>query len=319
MRPLVARVELTEVGMRDGFQMEPRILPTEAKVAVGQALLRAGVRRLEATSFVSSRAVPQLADAAEVVARLKGRGAKIAALAPNRRGAVRAAEAQVDQIVVFVSASEAHNRSNVKRAIADSLVDVSEVADIASEHDITLCGSVATAFGCPFEGEVPPSAVLRVLQRYAALGISDVVLGDTTGMATPPSIERLLEVVRRELPQLDISLHFHNTRGLGLGNVMTGLQLGVIRYEASIGGLGGCPFATGATGNVCSEDLVYMLDELGIASGIDLHELSEAARMVEGLFGRELPGQVMKAGPRLQRKTSPNVAADAAGEPRHVD
>jgi hydroxymethylglutaryl-CoA lyase len=299
---LPVTVELTEVGMRDGFQMELRILPTEAKVAVGNALLRAGVKRLEATSFVSSRAVPQLADAEELVARLRGRGASIAALAPNRRGAIRAADAQVDEIVVFVSASESHNQANVNRTIENSLEGVTEIADVAAERSVALSGSVATAFGCPFEGDVPPAAILRVLERYAEVGIRDVVLGDTTGMATPPLIERVLEAVRRELPQLEVSLHFHNTRGLGLVNVMTGLQLGVTRYESSLGGLGGCPFAPGATGNVCSEDLVYMLDEMGISSGIDIEILCDTARMVEALFGRQLPGQVMKAGRRVSRQ-----------------
>lgn len=310
----VARVELTEVGMRDGFQMESRTLPTDVKVAVGESLLRAGVKRLEATSFVS-RAVPQLADAADVVRRLKGRGATIAALAPNRRGAIRAADAKVDEIVVFVSASETHNLINVRRPIEASLAGLVEIADIASHNGIALCGSVSTAFGCPFEGEVPPQAVLRILQRYAAVGIRNIALGDTTGMATPPLIERLCEAVRRALPQLEIALHFHNTRGLGLVNVMTGLQLGVARYESSIAGLGGCPFATGATGNVCSEDLVYLLDEIGVASGIDVAALSETARMVETLFGRTLPGQVMKAGPRLRRHTSPEILA----APPHLD
>jgi hydroxymethylglutaryl-CoA lyase len=302
----VARVELTEVGMRDGFQMEDRILPTDVKVAVGESLLRAGVKRLEATSFVS-HAVPQLADAAEVVGRLKGRGARIAALAPNRRGAIRAAEAQADEIVVFVSASETHNLANIRRPIDASLAGLIEIADIASANGVALAGSVATAFGCPFEGDVAPQAVLRILQRYAALGIRNIALGDTTGMATPPLIERLCEAIRRELPQLQISLHFHNTRGLGLVNVMAGLELGVARYESSIAGMGGCPFAAGATGNVCTEDLVYLLDEIGIASGIDLQALLETARMVQTLIGRTLPGQVMKAGPRLQLHKSLEV------------
>jgi hydroxymethylglutaryl-CoA lyase len=311
MTPPVQHVQLTEVGMRDGFQMESHILPTSAKVAVGEALLRAGVSRLEATSFVSPRAVPQLADAAIVVAALKGRGAKIAALVPNRRGALRAAEADVDEMVVFISASESHNRANVNRSIEDSLTALTEVAAVSNERGVVLCGAVATAFGCPFEGEVSPSAVLRVLERYAKLGVRGVSLGDTTGMATPPTIERLLAAIQRELPELQLSLHFHNTRGLGLVNVMTGLQLGISRYESSIGGLGGCPFALGATGNVCSEDLVYMLDELGIATGIELESLCTVASEVEALFGRSLPGQVMKAGPRLRPRHA-NVAPKCA-------
>jgi hydroxymethylglutaryl-CoA lyase len=300
-------VEITEVGMRDGFQMEARILSTDVKVAIGESLIRAGVKRLEATSFVSPQAVPQLADAAEVIGRLKGRGAILAALIPNRRGALRAADAGVDEMVAFVSASEAHNRANLNRSIAESLQALIEVADIAGDRDIALCGSVATAFGCPFQGEVPIEDVLRVLETYAGLGIRDVALGDTTGMATPPNIERLCAAIGERFPRLRLSLHLHNTRGLGLVNVLTGLRLGVARFESSIGGLGGCPFATGATGNVCTEDLVYLLDELGVDSGISLDALIETAHAVETLFGRTLPGQVMKAGPRLRTHNCPDL------------
>jgi hydroxymethylglutaryl-CoA lyase len=294
-----ARVTVTEVGMRDGFQMEARVLPTENKVRIGLALIAAGVSRLEATSFVSPSAVPQLADAAEVVARLKGRGAALNALVPNANGARRAAAAGVDRMTVFVSASETHNVRNVRRSIADSLAGLADIAAIAGTARIPLSAGIATSFGCPFEGDVPPGAVLRVVDAYLEAGVEEISLGDTTGMATPRNVESLLRALRDRHPRTPFALHFHNTRGLGLVNVMTGLELGVDRFESSVGGLGGCPFAVGATGNVCSEDLVHLLDELGIASGIDLQKLIAVAHSVQREFGRELPGQLMKAGPRL--------------------
>ena len=295
-------VLLTEVGLRDGFQMADRFVPTDLKVGLGESLIAAGLRRLEVTSFVSPRAVPQLADAQEVVARLKTKGARLAALAPNPRGAERAVAAGVDEIVVFVSASETHNFQNVNRTIAASLTGIAEMHSIGRSAGVPLCGAVATAFGCPFEGDVSVEAPLKIIRRYVELGILDISLGDTTGMATPPLIERLCRAIQRELPEVRLALHFHNTRGIGLVNVLTGLNLGVARFESSIAGLGGCPFAPGATGNVCSEDLVYLLQELDIATGIDLESLIAIARRVEAFFARSLPGQVMKAGPRLQRR-----------------
>ncbi|HEX3809847.1 MAG TPA: hydroxymethylglutaryl-CoA lyase [Rhizomicrobium sp.] len=294
-------IELTEVGMRDGFQMESLVLPAAQKIDVGRALIDAGVRYLEATSFVSPAAIPQLADAAEVVSGLKGRGAELSALVPNANGARRAVDAGIDRMTVFVSASETHNKKNVRRSIAESLSGLAEIGAIAADGGVRLGGAVSTAFGCPFEGEVSTDAVLRVVDGYAAMGADTVSLGDTTGMATPPVVAAICEAVMRRFPQIHLALHFHNTRGIGLVNVMTGLALGVEHFESSIGGLGGCPFAVGATGNICTEDLVYMLDEMGVASGIDLTKLIAVAKGVEELFGRELPGQVMKAGPRLRK------------------
>jgi hydroxymethylglutaryl-CoA lyase len=300
-------VQLTEVGMRDGFQMESRIVDTDRKVEFVLALIDAGFKRLEVTSFVSPTAVPQLADAAELIAALKGRGAELSALVPNVNGARRAAAAGVDRMVVFVSASETHNLKNVRRTVAQSLQGLQEIRAIAADAGVALSAGVATAFGCPFEGNVAPHAVLRVVDALASMGAESITLGDTTGMATPPILEAVLDCIRERHPELPIALHFHNTRGLGLVNVMRGLDFGVDRFESSIGGLGGCPFAVGATGNVCTEDLVYLLDELGIASGIDLQRLISVAQSVEKFFGRPLPGQVMKSGPRLARPDPSNV------------
>ena len=297
-RPPVA---VTEVGTRDGFQSEERFIDTATKAEIIDAMIAAGVRRIEATSFVSPRAVPQLADAHEMLSRVTRRKeAHIAALVPNARGAERALGAGVDEVVCFVSASEMHNRANLNSSIADSLVNVAEVATIV-RGKVRMRGAVACAFGCPFEGEVPVEAAMRVIDAYADLGFEALGLGDTTGMATPPTVARLVEAIGKRYPRLPVALHFHNTRGVGLANVMVGLDLGIREFESSIAGLGGCPFAPGATGNICTEDLVYLLEESGFDTDIDLNALIEVARRVESVIGRTLPGQVMKAGPRLRR------------------
>jgi hydroxymethylglutaryl-CoA lyase len=295
-------VLVSEVGTRDGFQMEPAFIPTADKVAVLRALIAAGVRRLEVSSFVSPRAVPQLADAGDVLKAL-GRpdGVTLACLVPNEKGAARAADFAIDEMVAFVSASESHNRANVNRSIAQSLDGFARIAEIAAGAGIAVHGAIATSFGCPFEGDVPPEQVVAIARRFAALGVREVTLGDTTGMATPPVVCRVVGALRAALPRLRLTLHFHNTRGIGLVNVAAALELGIDSYEASIGGLGGCPFAPGASGNICTEDLVYMLEESGIGTGIDLGSLITVAASVQRLVGRELPGQVMKAGVRLRR------------------
>jgi hydroxymethylglutaryl-CoA lyase len=299
MLPKPERVYLTEVGMRDGFQMESRFVPTDIKVEIGAKLIESGIRELEVTSFVSPKHVSQLSDAADVVRRLRGRGATLRALTPNRRGAERAVEAGVDTMVAFVSASETHNRRNVNRSVAESLGSIAEIAAIAKSSGTGFDGAIATAFGCPFEGEVGVAKPLAIARAFAELGANSVSLGDTTGMATPPTLQRLCEAIRTELPNLNLRLHFHNTRGIAMANALTGLELGVNYYESSIGGLGGCPFAVGATGNICTEDLIYLFEELGIATHIDLAAVIDVAKRVEAFFGRALPGQVMKAGPRL--------------------
>ena len=294
--------EITEVGPRDGFQAERGFIPTARKVEFIDRLIDAGVPRIEATSFVSPRAVPQLADAEEVmrgVGRGRRRGAVLAALVPNERGALRAAEAGVDEMVVFLSASESHNRKNVNRSIEESLAGFEEVARVAEEAAIPVHGAISTAFGCPFEGDVPAAQVAGIARRFQEIGFAGASLGDTTGMATPPIVAAAVRAVREAAPGLGIGLHFHNTRGIGLANVMAGLDLGIDKYEASFGGIGGCPFAPKATGNVCTEDLVYLLEEMGIDTGIDLRGLAGIACDVEAAVGHELPGQIMKAGLRL--------------------
>jgi len=299
--PRPSEVTVIEVGPRDGFQIERDFIPTATKTLLINQLVEAGLPEIEFSSFVSPRAVPQLADADEVFAGIdRTRGTRFSALVPNAKGAARAAEAGVDEIRVFLSASDSHNRKNVNRSVEESLQGFEEVMAVARKAGLPVSGAIATAFGCPFEGDVPVEQVGYVAKRYSELGMVGVSLGDTTGMATPPLVAERCRYLREHLPDLEVTLHFHNTRGIGLVNVMAGLDEAVDRYESSFAGLGGCPFAAGATGNICTEDLVYMLHEMRIETGVDLDKLCGAARAIEKVLGRSLPGQVMKAGPRLK-------------------
>jgi hydroxymethylglutaryl-CoA lyase len=265
------------------------------------------------TSFVSPRAVPQLADAEDVLSGIdRPRDAVLSALVPNARGAARAAAARVDEIHLVCSASDTHNRKNLNRPTRETLDGFGEVMSIAREAGITVAGGIATAFGCPFEGDVPPARLVEIARTYRdTYGIHHVGLGDTTGMATPNTVRAALRALRAELPDVEIGLHFHNTRGVGLACVMVGLAEGVTHYDASVGGLGGCPFAAGATGNICTEDLVYLLHESGYRTGVDLDKMIDAARLTERIIGRELPGQVMKSGHRLRLHPVESVATAA--------
>ena len=308
-----ARITICEVGPRDGFQNEKAFIPTARKIEIANALFAAGLRHMQVTSFVSPRAVPQLADAEEVLAGIdRPEGAVVTALVPNLRGAERAAEAGVDAVHTVVSASETHNRKNVNRPIERSLAEFGAVFGLMADAGIAVEGGIATAFGCPFEGEVPPAQVARIARRYQDLGAAAVSLGDTTGMATPSTVRAAIRAIRDAAPGLPIHLHFHNTRGVGLACVMTGLAEGVTHYDASVGGLGGCPFAAGATGNISTEDLAYLLQESGYETGVDLDRLIDAARLAQDVIGRDLPGQVIKAGPRLKRH-DPELTATAEG------
>ncbi|MBL8583838.1 MAG: hydroxymethylglutaryl-CoA lyase [Rhizobiaceae bacterium] len=291
-------VQITEVGTRDGLQSEKEFVPTARKIEFIRGLAAAGVRRIEATSFVSPRAVPQLADAAEVVEAVRDLGPTITALVPNAKGAARAIEAGVHEMMVFISASESHSSTNLNMSIDQAIAAVEPVAKMAASHGKVLRSAIAVAFGCPFEGDVAVAGVSRIAGRLKALGIRSFTLGDTTGMASPAYVEALCGRLTDDHPEIDLTLHFHNTRGLGLLNVATGLRLGIDKYESAAAGLGGCPFAAGATGNICTEDLVYMLAELGIETGIDLEAMIRVARDMESCIGRPLPGQLMRAGPR---------------------
>jgi hydroxymethylglutaryl-CoA lyase len=299
---------ITEVGPRDGLQSEPGFVPTDDKIALIRALIDAGLRRFEVTSFVSPRAVPQMRDAAEVMAVFRDRDdLHLTALVPNARGAEAAIEAGVDAMVLFASASESHNLKNVNRSRAESLQGFAKIARLAEGSDVRLQGAIATAFGCPFEGNVDVQAVVDQAKAYRDLGMAYITLGDTTGMATPALVAERVGALRSFLPETDLALHFHNTRGVGLACAYAGLSLGVTHYESSIGGLGGCPFVPRATGNIATEDLVYLCHESGVETGTDLGRLIDAAHLAERIVGRELPGQIMKAGPRLQTASMDSV------------
>lgn len=306
----VDSVEVIEVGMRDGLQMESDFVDTDTKIDLINGLMAAGVRHIEATSFVSPRAVPQLADAAEVLRRAnRPAGSSFAVLAPNLKGVERAIAAKADEIVVFLSASETHNLKNLNRPIDQSLEDISAIARHVEGVNIGKKGAIACAFGCPFEGDIKLDTLRHIVGHFHAAGFRALTLGDTTGMATPGLVTHTVDALRDAFPEMKLTLHFHNTRGIGLVNVVAGLNAGIDSYESSIGGLGGCPFAPGASGNICTEDLVYLLHEMGIETGIDLDKLIGVASRMEAVLGRTLPGQVMKAGPRLQLHASENAVA----------
>ncbi|MDG4790983.1 hydroxymethylglutaryl-CoA lyase [Micromonospora sp. WMMD1102] len=291
-------VSIREVGPRDGLQNEDPV-PTEGKVRLLDLLAGTGVRRIEAVSFVHPKAIPQMADAAEVWARAtRAPGVRYSALVPNTKGAQRALAAGFTEIEVVVSASDTHNRRNVNRSTAESLDDIAGLIALLHEAGATAEVIVATSFGCPYEGDVDPARVAGIVDRVVADGADRVAFGDTTGMATPRRVRELVTAVRNRQPDIPVLLHFHNTRGTALANLLTALDLGVTEYDASVGGLGGCPYAPGASGNVATEEVVHMLHDMGVETGVDLDALLEAAAYAERLVGRELPSGVLRAGPR---------------------
>lgn len=290
-------MQIQEVATRDGFQIEPAYVETADKIALIDALSAAGFPRIEVSSFVSPKAVPALRDAAEVFAGIARRpGTIYVALVPNPKGAERALAAGVDEVNLVASVSETHNRANMGMSPADSIAGFGRIMEILRGSGVSTNATVATAFGCPFEGDQPADTVMRQVERYRALGIEGVTLADTTGMANPRQVESLVARALRVVPAEDLTLHFHNTRGLGLANVLAAYQAGARRFDAALGGLGGCPFAPGATGNICTEDLASMAHEMGIATGLDLDALIRLSRDLPRLVGHDGPGQVAKAG-----------------------
>ncbi|HKE52630.1 MAG TPA: hydroxymethylglutaryl-CoA lyase, partial [Actinomycetes bacterium] len=301
MTDLPTAMSVREVGPRDGLQNEDPV-PTEAKVELINALSGTGVGRIEAVSFVHPKAIPQMADADAVWAAIERNAAvRYSALVPNLRGAQRALDAGFTEIEVVVSASDTHNRKNVNRSTAESLDDIAAVLALAHDRGATCQVIVSTAFGCPYEGDVPVERVLWVVDRARADGADGISYGDTTGMATPSRVTALIGETRMRHPDAALNLHFHNTRGTGLANVLAALQLGVDDFDASVGGLGGCPYAPGATGNIATEELVHMVEDMGVGTGIDLDAMIAAAAEAERLVGRTLPSQVLRAGPRTRR------------------
>jgi hydroxymethylglutaryl-CoA lyase len=296
-----SRVSIREVGPRDGFQNEPEVLATEHKVDLIDALARTGLPRLEVTSFVRPDVIPQLADAAEVLERIDvPPQVSVSVLIPNERGLDGALEhrSKIDEINVFMSASETHNRKNVNRSIAESLAGLEVVLARAREAELRCEGVISTSFGCPYEGYVPPARVLEIAARLRDAGAQEIGFGDTTGMANPRQVAEFFAAARASLGDgVQLTAHFHNTRGQGLANVLSALQAGIDSFESSFGELGGCPVPAGATGNIATEDLVSMLDGMGIETGIDLPALIACARRVQELLGRPLGSHTLVAGP----------------------
>lgn len=307
MVELPESVQIREVGPRDGFQNEPETIPTERKVELIDMLARTGLHRLEVTSFVRPDVIPQLSDAEQVLARIDVPDeVALSVLVPNERGLERALEVReglsrkrpaFDEINVFLSASETHNRKNVNRSIAESLEGLEVVLGRAREAGLRCEAVISTSFGCPYEGHVPPERVLEIAARLRDLGAQEIGFGDTTGMANPVQVGELFTRWAAELGDVQLTAHFHNTRGQGLANVLAALQVGVTSFESSFGELGGCPVPAGATGNIASEDLVSMLHEMGISSGMDLDALLACTRRVREVLGRPLGSHTLVAGP----------------------
>lgn len=300
---LPSHVSVYEVSPRDGLQNEAATVQTHAKVRLVEALVEAGLQRIEITSFVSPKWIPQMADA-DQVARMAPRqeGVTYTALCPNARGLQRAKAADLGEVAVFLSASDTHNRKNVNKTIEETLRAFDGVIEPAVAAGMRVRGYVSTVWGCPYEGEVDPQRTLEITEELLRRGCYQVSLGDTIGVGVPLQTQRILEQILARVPPEALSLHLHDTRGTALANVMVGLEMGITTYDASVAGLGGCPYAPGAAGNLATEDLVYALHGMGIDTGIDLEKLWQAGQVAEAIVGRELPGKVHRAGVRSLRR-----------------
>lgn len=305
------RIHIFEVGPRDGLQAESVFVPTADKIAFIDALSLARPSKIEVTSFVSPKAIPALRDAEQVMREIRrAPGITYAALVPNVRGAERAIESRADELNVVMSASDSHNRSNLRMTRDASFAALREVARVAQSAGTALNVSLSCSFGCPMEGDVPESTVLDWCARYAdELNPRGITLCDTTGMAYPSQVLALARAFRARWPQIELTLHFHNTRGMGLANVLAGIEACAERFDTSAGGLGGCPYAPGATGNVCTEEIVHALELMGYDTGVDLAQLLQAARALPALLGHDVPSQILKAGRRLDLHPVPAAAA----------
>ncbi len=295
------RIHMQEVGTRDGLQAEQAFVPTEEKIALVNALSRAGMAKIEVTAFVSLSAIPALRDAEAVLRQIdRAPGVVYSALVPNLRGAERAIDALADEMNLVMSASETHNLANLRMTRNQSFAALSEVNALARMAKLSVNVSLSCAFGCPMEGDVPVATVLDWCARFVdGMGARGVTLCDTTGMAFPGQVAALTTAFRARWPHTELTLHFHNTRGMGLANVLAGIGAGADRFDASLGGIGGCPYAPGATGNVCSEEIVHALELMGYDTGVDLARLIDASRRLPALVGHDTPSQIVKAGRRL--------------------
>lgn len=289
------QVTIKEVGPRDGLQNEKTAISTEDKIAWINQLSKTGLTYIEITSFVHPKWIPQLSDALEVATRIeRAPGVTYAALVPNQKGLEKALAAQVDEVAVFMSASETHNRKNINKSIEETFPVLEEVVRAAKQEGKTVRGYVSTVFGCPYEGNVSVEQVIRVSERLFDMGIDELSLGDTIGVATPKQVQELLEIVLKRFPKEKLAMHFHDTRGTALANILISLEMGITTFDSSLGGLGGCPYAPGASGNVATDDLVYMLHGMDIATGIDVGRLTEAALFIQEKIGRPLSSRYLQ-------------------------
>ncbi len=294
---LPAKVTIVEAGPRDGLQNEPRHVASDDKVRLIEAVAETGLTRIEATSFVHPKWIPQLADADQVLARLRRKpGVSYSALVPNLKGLERAVAARVDEAVLFLSASEGHSKANINKTIAEALETYRPVAAEAKRAGLRVRGAISTAFGCPFDGDVDPAVVAHIARELHAMGCDEVAVCDTVGYANPRQVEVVVGCVATAVPIGQVSLHFHDTRGTALANILAGLQAGVTVFDGAVGGLGGCPYAGGATGNVATEDMVNMFEEMGVSTGVDLDALIACAKLATSLVGRTPEGHVARTG-----------------------
>ncbi len=290
-------ITIVEVGTRDGMQIEKEFIATDQKIKIVDMITNAGIQRVEVTSFVSPKHVPQLSDAKEVMENIKRKdGIEFEALVPNTIGMERALECNLDRISLFVSSSETFNNKNLRASRSEMIKKSKEVSKIAIENNIKVRGAVVTAFGCPYEGKIPFDSLEWVVKEYIDMGCDEICLADTVGMSNPIHVKDITEKLRNIAPDANYSLHFHNTRGLGLANVYAGLEIGITTFDSSIGGLGGCPFAPKATGNISTEDTVNMLHEMGYNTNINLKKIIESVSYLEKILSRQLPGQLLHAG-----------------------
>lgn len=302
----MSSLQINEVAPRDGFQIEAVFVPTDEKIRLIDGLSATGLARIEATSFVSPKAIPNLRDAAEVVTGIQRRpGVGITVLVPNMKGAERALACQVDEINLVMSASDSHGLANLRMTPEQSLKQFTEILEVTRGSGVFVNASLSTSFGCPFEGEVPRRRVLEWVEKLLSLGIDGITLCDTTGMANPAQVGQLCEEVLENFPESPFTLHFHNTRGMGLANALAAWQAGITCFDSSLGGLGGCPYAPGATGNICTEDLVHMFEQMGVNTGVDLDALLAISACLPKLVGHDIPGQVAKAGKADRRYPMP--------------
>jgi hydroxymethylglutaryl-CoA lyase len=303
---MTKRLYIQDVATRDGFQIEANFVPTEDKIALIDRLSETGLAKIEVTSFTSPKAIPNLRDAEAVMRGIRRvPGVEYTVLVPNVKGCERALSCGVDEINLVMSASNTHGMANLRMTPEQSLAQFREIIDVTRGSGVFINASLSTTFGCPFEGEVPEARVYELVQRLLDIGVQGITLCDTTGMADPAQVERICREAISNWPEAVFTAHFHNTRGMGLANALAALNAGIDRFDASLGGLGGCPYAPGASGNICTEDLVHMFQRMGLNTGVDLDQLLQCAASLPELVGHEVPGAVLKAGKSDRRYPKP--------------